>query len=63
MEWDCPCVGNLLIVMSLVPLALLLFTFVNRERLEIDTKDPLVIGLTVAFGVLLVVGIYIAFLR
>ena len=63
MDWDCPCVGNLLIVFSLVPLALLLFTLWNRERLEIKMKSPLVIALVAAFGVLLVVGIYLAFIR
>jgi len=63
MDWDCPCVGNLLIVLSLVPLALLLFTMLNRERLEVQMKSPLVIALAAAFGVLLVVGIYIAFIR
>jgi hypothetical protein len=63
MDWDCPCVGNLLIVMSLVPLALLLFTLWKRESLEVEMKSPLVIGLGVAFAVLLAVGIYLAFIR
>jgi hypothetical protein len=63
MDWDCPCVGNLLIVFSLVPLALLLFTLANRERLEVQMKSPMVIALAAAFVVLLVVGIYIAFIR
>ena len=63
MDWDCPCVGYYLIVFSLVPLVLLLFTWISRDKLEIEMKSPLVIALAVAFVVLLVVGIYIALIR
>ena len=63
MDWDCPCVGYYLIVFSLVPLVLLLFTLMNREKLEIEMKSPMVIALAAAFVALLGVGIYLALIR
>ena len=63
MDWDCPCVGNLLIVISMVPYALLLFTLWNREKLEIEMKSPVIIALAAVFGVLFVFGYYIVLIR
>ncbi len=63
MDWDCPCVGYYLIVLSLVPLVLLVFTWINRERLEVTSRSPQVIAEAVAFAVLFAAGIYLALIR
>ncbi len=63
MDRDRPCVGDYLIVLSLVPLVLLLFTWINREKLGVTSMSPQIIAEAVAFAVLFVVGIYLALIR
>ena len=63
MDWGCPCVGYFLMALSVIPIAILAFLLLYREKLEITTKHPLVVGMVVAFVTLLVAGIAIVVVR
>jgi hypothetical protein len=51
-------VGNILIVLSLVPLGFLIYTLVNLDNLGISPSHPRVIVEFSIFLILLLLGIY-----
>ncbi len=59
---DTAAMGNIILLLSLIPLVFLVYTLVNLNRLQIGITHPRVIVESAIFVALVVVGVFLIFM-